>query len=126
ILLSSLKDLTVLSIHPKQRASSTASLYRMRFFPVFFKGYCSHTASAVSKLASSHFRQSFRSTKYLITVSFIFNCVGYLGHYLRGRSATCTTSMAFSIKGRPIEGNGLNVASIAAKRRFICCRRSRI
>src|SRR5690554_2148612 len=85
MLLSSLKDLTVLSIHPKQRASSTASLYRMRFFPVFFKGYCSHTASAVSKLASSHFRQSFRSTKYLITISFIVSGVakGLLLHGFR-------------------------------------------
>src|SRR5690554_984463 len=95
MLLSSLKDLTVLSIHPKQRASSTASLYRMRFFPVFFKGYCSHTASAVSKFASSHFRQSFRSTKYLITVSFIVSGVAKglllhgdfferLGHFFDG------------------------------------------
>jgi hypothetical protein len=71
IVVSAFNDLTVLSIHPKQRASSTASLYRIRFLPVFFNGYFNQISSSVSKFVSSHFLHSFLSMKYLVVDSFI-------------------------------------------------------
>ena len=68
MVVSSFNDLTVLSIHPKQRASSTASLYKIRFLPVFFNGYSNQISSNVSKFVSSHFLHSFLSMKYLVAI----------------------------------------------------------
>lgn len=51
------KRLTVLSIHPKDRASSTASLYGRRGLPESLAGKINQIYFAVSKLAASHFRQ---------------------------------------------------------------------
>ena len=61
--------LAVLSIHPKQRASSTASLYDILFLPVSFLGYSSQISFFFSKLLSSQFLHSCLSAKYLVSVA---------------------------------------------------------